>query len=174
MIAAAMLMLAATPIVKARGPNSAQLSPDLEYVALTVHGEADCQYLFIVKIAPKGVDKGTLPRLFKEAGQHATDSGRHRSPKGTVIERMDAETFLWLPDKPHSLVYGESGIYGDQVVAMWSERKPRVLASPKEDEAEVFVSSYDPSKRRLSYTVRYAPKYPKFKSVIRHLVLPRR
>jgi hypothetical protein len=174
MVAAVLLSLTSLQIVKAHEANSAELSPDLHYVALTVHGEADCQYLFVIKIAPRQADKGTIAGLRKEAGLYSIDSDHNPEPKGTVIRRMDSESFVWLPEKGHALIFAESGIYGDGIVEMWTGgSKRRTLATPSEDEAEVFVTSYDPAKRKLTYKVRYPKPYPKFVSKIRHLTIPR-
>lgn len=46
-----LVLLGANEPIRAQGHNAAALSPDHRYVALTVPGEAECSFLYVLKVA---------------------------------------------------------------------------------------------------------------------------
>jgi hypothetical protein len=147
-------LLASERSIPALGNGAAMLSPDHQFYAMTVHGEADCQFLFIIKVDPRRTGVKTLAKLRKGAEGHAMDSDRVPMPPGSLLERMDAESFLWLPHKPHKLVFSESNIYGKGIIAVWDGgTKYRAIDDPKTPEAVLRLVSYVPRTHRLNYTV---------------------
>ncbi|MFI5386185.1 MAG: hypothetical protein ACHQ50_08705 [Fimbriimonadales bacterium] len=159
-IALVLLSLVLGPkVVRAQGPNSAMLSPDRTFLAMTVHGDADCQYLLVAKVDPKRFDNPTLLELRKAAERHS--SGKGPKPPATQLDRMDVNSFVWIPQYPHTLVYGESAIYGDGVVALWhGGTKRRVIDHPKNDEAVIMLLRYTPKDHRLLYEISTPRRNP--------------
>jgi hypothetical protein len=152
-VAFAVAVLLSGSRVEAQGPRSAEFSPDKRFVAITVQGEADCSYLYVARVGPRAT-RGNLALLVKQAARHASGSPGIREPRLTILHRMDVETFLWIPGKPHSLVFGESSIYGYGLVCLFIPgKKPKTTAEPHASDFQIFLKTYDPNNHQLSYDV---------------------
>jgi hypothetical protein len=164
-------MLTGPDIVRAHGKHTFDVSPDHKYVAITAHGEADCSYLFVEKL--RGA-KGEIPAMRRWAEQIAMKQWPKVSRTTTTrFFRMDVESFLWVPEKPHTLAYGENQIYGEGIVGLVEiEKKRRVLVSPPERECEIKLVSFDPIRSRLTYKVIFSTdRYDHWVTKTRHLVI---
>ena len=146
-------LLVANGPARAQRHNAVALSPDHRYVAVTVQGEAECSYLYVLKVKHRPT-RLMMATLRRQAKTHAGGVPGVPKPRGTQFWRMDVDSFIWIPQRPHELLYGESEIYGDGVVALLNPgRKARVLARPRESEFQITLKSYDSTQRRLTYEV---------------------
>lgn len=103
--------------ITARSHPGVYVSPDHKYSVQAFSGMGDTVDLQIYPVAANthGPVRGLLPKVVRcSAG------------------------YLWVPGKPHTLVFGTSGMYGEAKLAMWKGGKTVALKQAKRPADEAF------------------------------------
>lgn len=128
-------------------------SPDGKYTAVVTSGEAEVKTLSVYT---------------------STSGGRQASHKSAVLRNIqDINGAVWLPNKPHSLVFAATGIYGKAMLALWnSSTSLHMLHHVKHPDSEWFhLDGVSPNGQVIAY--RYAPyDADQFYQRILHMKLP--
>lgn len=94
-------------------------SPDKEYIATFALGEAEVGILTVHAV------KDNNPK--------------HISHRVLLKSVQDVQGFVWVPGKPHSLIFASSGIYGKASLAIWKGgTEAKMLCQVKHLDSEWF------------------------------------
>ena len=105
------------PAYSARPGN--YISPDKKYIATFALGEAEVGVLTVHAVKD--------------------DNPKHVPHRVLLKSVQDVQGFVWVPGKPHSLVFASSGIYGKASLAIWKGgTEAKMLCRVRQPDSEWF------------------------------------
>jgi hypothetical protein len=112
-------------------PAGGYTSPDGEYRVVHRWGEGEVSLLYLYSVGGDGRTQITRPIL-----QHVSD----------------ADGFLWVPGRPHTLVFATCGLYGSASLSLWDGGRVHALKRVTRPEKECFaLAGISPDGVTLTY-----------------------